>query len=488
MLSFLIGATGIVITFGVAIFVHELGHFIMARLRGVGVEAFAIGMGPKIVAWESKGTEYSLRWFPVGGFVRLHQMVREEDEPAPGGEAAADEVNASSPPEAVEQTVARIQEPDEERKSIGVAAHEDMAALYDKGLFTKLLVFTGGVFFNFLAAIAAMALLYSVGFDEPLPGEAWVGDLDPDSELAKAGLRQDDYIVEIEGAAVADLGELADQIGLVLKAGSGEDGLDVRVRRQNEVLALALPALDEENLEEYSKQWRWDNKPYVGGVVPFKPAAKAGLRERDLIVKVNDQPVERWSQMAGIIQKFADDAIQLEIIRADEDEPLLFSLVPEEDPGRPGVGIIGIINGSGRYERTQETVFAALGRAPGRTYGLLKFIAWMNYDFIRRASFKELKGNVGGPIAIMGMTAKNAQKGFAASVDWFIKLNLILAIMNLLPIPVLDGGFIVLSVIEAVIRRPVPAKILTPVYTFFALAFITLFILISYQDILNTLF
>jgi regulator of sigma E protease len=72
-----------VLTFGVAIFVHELGHFLAARLRGVGVEAFAIGMGPKIIAWRHGGTEFSLRWLPVGGFVKLHQMVREEAEEKP---------------------------------------------------------------------------------------------------------------------------------------------------------------------------------------------------------------------------------------------------------------------------------------------------------------------------------------------------------------------------------------------------------------------
>lgn len=463
-----VGIVGILAVFGIAIFVHELGHYLAARLRGVGVEAFAIGMGPKIIAWNRGGTEYSLRWLPVGGFVKLHQMVREEAEEA--------------------EAEAREREKRGERKSIGEAAHEDMSALYDKGLITKLMVFFAGVFFNFLAAIVAVAAIFSIGFDEPQMGPAWVGELPENAIVAQGGLRQGDTIVQIEGQPVTDLIEASRAFQAALEDGSGADGVSIQVIREAETVSLELPALTEENVETFFAGLTWESRPYVGGVMPLSPAAKAGFQEDDLIVAIDDQPIESWSAMSNIIRKNMGEAVVFTIERDGMPEPLKLTVVPEEDPGQPGTGIIGIAAGSGLSEHVDEPFLTALTRAPGRTLDRLLTIAYLNYDFIRNATFQEFKANVSGPVAIATVTFNETRKGLIPALWWFVNLNLLLAIMNLLPIPVLDGGFIVLSVIESVIRRPVPTKILNPVYTFFALCFITLLVLVSYQDVLKVMF
>lgn len=468
----IVGIAGILLTFGVAIFVHELGHFLAARLRGVGVEAFAIGMGPKIIAWNRGGTEYSLRWLPVGGFVKLHQMVREEAEEA---EAEAEER-------------ARDPEARGERKSIGEAAHEDMSALYEKGLVTKLMVFTAGVFFNFLAAIAAVAAIFSIGFDEPQMGPAWVGQLPEDSLVAEGGLQQGDTIVQIEGEPVSDLIQASQAFQQALESGRSQDGVALKVVREGESVSLELPPLTEENVETFFEGLAWESKPYVGGVMPLSPAAKAGFKEDDLIVEIDDEPIESWSEMSGIIRKNLGEAVVFKVQREGEPEPVTLTVVPEEDPGQPGTGIIGIAAGSGLSKHVDEPFLTALAKAPGRTLDRLFTIAYLNYDFIRNATFREFKENVSGPVAIATVTFNETKKGLIPALWWFVNLNLLLAIMNLLPIPVLDGGFIVLSVIEAVIRRPVPTSILNPVYTFFALCFITLLVLVSYQDVLKVMF
>lgn len=469
LLGNVIGFAGIVLTFGVAIFVHELGHFLAARLRGVGVEAFAIGMGPRIVAWTRGGTEYSLRLFPVGGFVKLHQMVREEAEEA---ERAAEEAKKAPP----------------SGKSIGQAAHEDMAALYDKGLLTKLLVFGAGVFFNFLAAIAAITMIYSIGFDEPLPGPAWVAEVPSDSPMATAGLLQGDTLVEIEGRAVGNYDEAGAAFSQLKGTDKAADGVSVKVRRGEEILALELPPLTDETAETYFVPWAWEFKPYIGGMIPFKPAAKAGFQEGDLILAIDGKPVEAWSQMSSIIRNSLGIPIELEVRREGSPQPLKIVVIPEEDPARLGTGVIGIAPGTGLFEHVEEAFPTALTRAPGRTLNMLVVLAYLNYDAVRNASFRELKEGMAGPVAIATHTFKESKKGLIPALWWFVKLNLILAIMNLLPIPVLDGGFIVLAVIESVIRHPVPTRILNPVYTFFALCFITLLVLISYQDLLRTIF
>jgi regulator of sigma E protease len=471
-LNNLVGVLGIGLTFGFAIFVHELGHFLAARLRGVGVEAFAIGMGPKIFAWTRGGTEYSLRWFPVGGFVKLHQMVREEAEETEA-EARALEAHPGEPSGG---------------KSIGQAAHEDMAALYDKGLITKLMVFSAGVFFNFLAAIAAVTVIFSIGFDEPLLGPAWVGELPEDSQLAEAGLRQGDTLVEVEGKPIEDLAQIGAAFQYVIDNGLGADGVASKVLREGEVSDLVLPVLSEETAESFFSGLTWDSKPYIGVVMPLSPAARAGFQEDDLIVEIDDQPIESWTAMSKVIRASMGEAVVFEIAREGEPDLLALTVVPEEDPGKPGTGIIGIAAGSGLSKHVNEPFTTALVRAPGRTLDRLLRIAWLNYDFIRNATFKEIKANVAGPVAIANHTFNETKKGLIPALWWFVNLNLLLAIMNLLPIPVLDGGFIVLSVIEAVIRRPVPTKILNPVYTFFALCFITLLVLVSYQDVLKVMF
>ncbi len=471
-LNNLVGIVGIGLTFGIAIFVHELGHFLMARLRGVGVEAFAIGMGPKIFAWSRGGTEYSLRWLPVGGFVKLHQMVREEAEEA---EAEARALEAEG------QDLSR-------GKSIGQAAHEDMSALYDKGLITKLLVFSGGVFFNFLAAIAVVAVIFSIGFDEPLPGPAWVGELPEGSQHAQAGLRQGDTLIEIEGQPVSDLLEADSAFQQVMEEGKGLDGVAVLVERDGQNVSLTLPPLSEESTEAFFSGLAWDSKPYIGGVLPLSPAAKAGLLEDDLIVEINDEPIESWSAMSRIIRSSMGEAIVIEVARNEEPDPISLTIIPEEDPGKPGTGVIGIVMGSGLSQHIREPFLKALAQAPGRTLNRLVYIAMTQYRVLKNSSFRQIKEGVGGPVAIATVTFNETKKGLAPALWWFVNLNLLLAIMNLLPIPVLDGGFIVLSVIEAVIRRPVPTKILNPVYTFFALCFITLLVLVSYQDVLRVMF
>lgn len=471
-LNNIIGVAGLVLTFGVAIFVHELGHFLAARLRGVGVEAFAIGMGPKLFAWSRGGTEYSLRLLPVGGFVKLHQMIREEAEEAEA--ATAESQNAGG------------------GKSIGEAAHEDMAALYDKGLVTKLLVFTAGVFFNFLAAIAAMSMMYSIGYEEPLPGPAWVGAIAADSPVAKAGLQKGDTFVEIEGTAVRNWDDASTAFQNAESSGSGADGISAKVERNGQTVALDLPPLTETTAADFFKgehgNWTWELKPFVGGVIPFKPASKAGLKEGDLITAIDGNPIGTWSEMSSRIRSNLGVALEITVERPGELEPLKFIVIPEEDAGEPGTGIIGIGPGTGVSERVEEPILTAVGRAPGRTWERLEFIAMQNYMVLRHASFREIREGMGGPVAIATLTFTESKKGLIPALRWFINLNLILAIMNLLPIPVLDGGFIVLSVIESVIRHPVPTRILNPVYTFFALCFITLLVLVSYQDILRAIF
>lgn len=489
MLQNIIGIGAAILIFGLAIFFHELGHFFFARIRGVGVEAFAIGFGPKMFSWVWGDTEYSIRWLPLGGFVRLHQIVREEAI-KPEAQAAADAENAEAggegPPDKAD--------PD----SIGKLAHEDMEALYDKGVVTKLLVFTGGVFFNYLTAIAAMFIVLIIGSEQPIPGEAKIGAVS-NAAMLEAGLLKSDVFIEIEGSAVANLEDFLIGFDAALKAGDLADGFDVRIDRGGIVTALSLPPMSEDDKSAYFdtenenfEAWTWWMEPIVGGVMPYSPAGQAGLKDRDRIVAINGIPVSQWDEMTEVIRANPDSAVTLEVQRKGEGELLALVVVPEENPERPGTGLIGIINGAAETEVIRLGVGRALMQAPILTTRMLKRIAVSTYGLLGRAIFKgdgaSLKRNVGGPIAIADMARRVSHKGISELIEFFIMLNLVLAVMNLLPLPVLDGGFIVISIIEGILRRPVPARILEPIYTVFALGFITLFVLISFQDILKIVF
>ncbi len=489
MLQNILGIGAAVIIFGLAIFFHELGHFFFARIRGVGVEAFAIGMGPRMFAWVWGDTEYSIRWFPVGGFVKLHQIVREEAIDAET-QAAIEAKNAHErghdPPDKADP------------ESIGKLAHEDMEALYDKGVVTKLLVFTGGVFFNYLTAIAAMFIVLVIGSEEPVPGEAKIGAVS-NAAMLEAGLQKSDVIIEIEGSPVANIVEFSNGFDAALKAGDLADGFDVRVDRGGTVTALSLPPMSEDDKSAYFdteneafEAWTWWMEPIVGGVMPYSPAGQAGLKDDDRIVAINGNPISQWDEMTEVIRANPDSAVTLKVQREAESELLTLVVVPEENPEQPGTGLIGIINGAAETEIFRLGVGEALIQAPVLTTRMGKQIAVSTYGLLGRAIFKgegeSLKRNVGGPIAIADMARRVSHKGVIELIEFFIMLNLVLAVMNLLPLPVLDGGFIVISLIEGITRRPVPTRIIEPIYMVFALGFITLFVLISFQDILKIVF
>lgn len=485
-----IGLIIVFFVFGFAIFVHELGHFLFARMRGVGVEAFAIGMGPKIFAWTRNGTEYSLRWFPVGGFVRLHQMVREEAEEQEREAklaAMAEEEQGGQTDGATNQTA--------ERKSIGQMAHEDMAALYDKGVVTKLLVFGGGVFFNFLTAMVSLAVLYTIGFNVPKAPIAWVGDVSEVQAFADSGIQAGDYIIDVEGHPVERLDTFEAAQVKAKAAGTDKDGLDIKVRREGAgEVALKLPALDDPSWLIFStEKMLWEVPPLVGGLDPMAPAAKAGLQEGDLVTRFNDKPITMWSELTTGIRASLEEPIIIHVRRGDSTEEIALSMVPTEDPLNPGLGRVGIAPaGAIGEELIQEPFLQACLAAPKRTVDQVVKLAVLNYKTLtaiaQKSGAKGIKQSLGGPIAIGKMTYERFQAGPTKLLDWFINLNLILLIMNLLPLPVLDGGFIILSLIEGVARRPVSTRILNPIYTAFALCFIGLAIFVSYNDFIKVIF
>ena len=192
----LVGIVGLVFLFGFSIFIHELGHFLVAKLSGVGVSKFALGFGPKIVAFVRGGTEYSIRWLPLGGFVALKGMIEgigEEEEatspPEPHAERQAEGSGGDPPGKDAESA----DKPETAKSSVT----EDLDALRHKHPSIRLAVFTAGVACNYLTAICVMVLYLAYGPLEPAERPSLVEKVPETSQLHALGWRSGDRIVGV---------------------------------------------------------------------------------------------------------------------------------------------------------------------------------------------------------------------------------------------------------------------------------------------------
>jgi regulator of sigma E protease len=484
----------IVLVFGLAVFVHEFGHMIFAIMRKVKVESFAIGMGPKICAWHWFGIEFSLRWFPVGGFVKLAGLMpgETEEDAADGEPAAATSAEAASET-APAQTSDQPTADRSKDKSVAESSYDDLLALSNKGLVTKLLVFGGGVFMNFVTAIAAMAVLLMLPDKVGLtPMEIWkVGQ---GSRAEAVGFQAGDRVVAIDGKPLEYSYELDKRVtALAEERGIAKDSdavssmsLTFTVRRGSESVSetVALAPIAFGHLLGDLKYDRLElaQPPILGHVNLTQPADKAGLQIGDRILSVDGTPVKTFNDMAEIIGASLEKQVTLEYDRAGEIHTA--TLTPIADYDAQNEGRIGVASGAEAYSSLPGLGFGeAVSLAPRATVAHLDRLIFLHVDFFKKATLKQVGEGMGGPVMIARLTNQAAGMGPSELISFFITLNLLLMVFNLLPLPVLDGGFIVISIIESAMRRPVPPKVLVPVYTFFVIFFIGLMVLITFWDV-----
>lgn len=362
------------------------------------------------------------------------------------------------------------------------------------------MVFGGGVFMNLIAAWFAVFCVLLIGIRVPVT-EFVVERVAEGGPAADYGLRPGDRIVAFNDAPVTYYYDFAQQLEpLADEAGAaGTVSFDLTVERDGR--SIELPhrefPVGAEALTAWRESFDLHLKPAIGQVVPGMPAAKAGLEAGDRVTAINGQPIRTWDDLVEIVSSNAERPLVFKIQRGEDE--LSFQVTPRVavDLSEDGAaaesgqkeGQIGIA-----YEGDETIVVRADGpvdalvRSPGETLHMLETIVVSTVRFFARASFQQIRENVGGPISIMVITADQAQGGLSQAIEWFAKLNLLLLFFNLLPIPVLDGGFILLSLIEGVIRRPVPPKVLKPVFSVFMVLLLGLIVMISFQDVLTHFF
>lgn len=388
-----------IVALGVLIFVHELGHFLVAKRAGIRVERFSLGYPPRAFGFRWGETEYCVSWIPFGGYVKVAGMADTRTE---------------------ETTGAPWEFP-------------------SKPVWVRMAVIVAGPLMNFLFAFVALVFLFQVyGIDT---FQSTRVDPAEDSIAASVGFRGGDRVVSVDGRQVGNAYELIKQLER-----AGELGVSVRVERNGRQLSLELPPSAE---QQYGLQLI--RPPTVGRTVPDMPAAELGLQQGDRIVAVNGVQVDSWSEMSAEFRRHPGETIQLVWERAGQRMQAPITPAAVSDAGET-VGQIGIGPHVVRHEvRAIESL--RLGAEGVYTS------SWLILDFLAEL----LQGDrstaeLGGPLRIAQLAGETAEQGLNQFIGFLAMLSVNLAIINLLPIPVLDGGHLLFLTVEGIRRRPLSVR------------------------------
>jgi regulator of sigma E protease len=412
------------LAFGLLILVHELGHFWVCRLFGVRVEAFSIGFGPKLWGWTSGGTEFKVSALPLGGFVKLAGELQEED--------------------------GKQYPPDE---------------FMGKPWWVRSLVLLAGPGMNLLAPILALALLYATLGKPVLNGPAQVRQVMEGKPAAAAGFKPGDVILRVEGQEVSAFAQMSDLVSGLAKAHPGQP-LAFEVKRDGAGITLtAAPLLD-------AATGRWligvvvdvaepPASRVVDSVVPGLPAEKAGFAKGDEILSVGGKALKDGADFKALFAASAQDPVAVVVRRSGAQQTLLASRhqpVPEGATKPEEIGLLGL-----ELASDAQVAYLKMGILSGPLQAVAEVLdlAWTMarglWDLVTlKVAWRDA---VGGPITILRMAHQQAQSGLIRLLDFSSKISVMLCVMNLLPIPMLDGGTLLFCVIEGVRRRRLSLKV-----------------------------
>ncbi len=449
-------ALNFIIVLGVLIFFHEFGHFIVARLFGVGVERFSLGFGPRILGKTIGRTDYRLSAVPLGGYVK---MVGEE----PDSELAPEDLPYSF-------------------------THKHVAK--------RSLIVAAGPLFNVLLAILIFTAIYSfLGLPSIRPV---VRAVDEGGPAAQAGIQPGDVIRSIDGKTIASWNDIDD----IVEANRDQPLKVVLAREGTPLTVMVRPKQMEakdivygDNISYYDVGMRGyaELPAVVGNALPKQPADKAGLKKGDRILSIDGEPIENWRSMFDKISNSKGKTLAFEILRGEE--KIHLEITPEEVQDRNALGIktstyrIGIQAPDPIRPEDRMTIelgpWDALVQGTVRTWAVIKETGRF---FVKLVERKVPSEAIGGPIRIAIMADQQAQEGFWYLLNFIAVISVSLAVINLVPIPVLDGGHLLFFAIEAIQRKPVNMRVRETAQQIGVFLLLLLMIFVFYNDIVITWF
>ena len=418
------------IVIGILVFVHEFGHFIMAKRAGVRVETFSLGMGPKLIGRKWGDTEYVIPALPLGGYVKMD------------GE-----------------------NPDEE---VTGAADE----FQSKTVWQRTKIAAAGSLTNIAVAFLLMPLVYMIG--TYAEGPAKVGFVEKDSPAMHAGFEAGDVIEEINGRRITDWTK-----ALTIIAVNPDTDIQVTIVRNGAKRVLALRPEAATELRIGTAGLIPDMPAEFGRLRPGMPAEKAGFKENDKVLAVNGSTVYHWKQFSDIVKESEGKPLSIRIEREGARKEI--TVTPTMDGGRYVIGVEPFV----RLVFKRYGFFEAVGK------GFVKTVETADLTLVtlkKLVTFKLSIKTLGGPVMIAQMSGQAAAAGLSAFVALMATISLSLGILNLLPIPVLDGGLLVFLAIEAVRRKPLSQKVMGVAQNIGAAVLITLIAVVSYNDVMRLFF
>ena len=433
-----------IIVLGVLVFIHELGHFVVAKWLNIGVLKFSLGFGKRLISRKWGETEYQIALVPLGGYVKLL------------GESADEKVPES----------------------------EKHRTFTGQPILRRTAIVAAGPVMNFMLAIIVLPIVFMVGTQQPshLSSPPVIGWIEPNSPAAEAGFLAGDRILSLDGAPLDNWESL---ITAVITSPNEE--LDIAFKRHGDVMSKRLTTRADPNTGAGLAGFHPDiPKMAINDVVTGKPAYQAGIEPGDIVFSINGGSQQDYEEMRRLIEENPGTELTFEIRRGEETFSVGVTpiLDPEENRGKVGVAFVpgfpnidvvtkhygffeAVKKGSREVIRLTTLTFSVLGKL-----------------LTGKLSIRHL----GGPLTIVRFAGQAAQSGFVALLQFVAFLSLNLAILNILPIPVLDGGHLAFLLIESVIGKPVSAKKQEMAYKIGFTILIALMIVVFYNDLVKMFF
>jgi regulator of sigma E protease len=444
---------------GVLIFVHELGHFIAARLVGIRVEVFSIGFGKRLFGFRRGATDYRVSAIPFGGYVRMAG----EDLPGQG---------KSDSPESDKTDKAK--QPD----LLHTASNQNNTPgdrLNDKTVPQRILVAVAGALMNaVLAIILTIGLAYfGIHVESYLLETPVIAHVQDNSPAHLAGLQSGDEIRSINDVSVETWEDT--QMEILLRF---QEPIEITVQRNSRQINTVIVPDDDKTYPFHGIGT--PSNIFIGSLAKNSPAEKAGLKPDDQIVSVNDTSMKSIYQLMDAVNQSDGNTVSLSVIR--DDELYDISLNPEynEEFDRYMIGIA--------FAPDPDRVLRRYPALESVRKGIELNIQMSQAMFVlvgRLVSGRESIDQLGGPVMILDMAGQAARTGIRDLIWLTALISLNLAILNLLPIPVLDGGMVIFLIYEGVFRRPVSEKIQIALQNVFFFLLIGFMLFVTYNDLIR---
>tara|TARA_A100001035_G_scaffold168775_1_gene133864 strand:+ start:603 stop:1934 length:1332 start_codon:yes stop_codon:yes gene_type:complete len=442
-MTFLIYIFSFLLLISIIVFIHELGHFSFARFFGVRVLDFSIGFGKSIKSWETKSkTIFNLRLLPFGGYVKMN----------------------------------------EEEFSEKSQSNDSYSS---KKYYQKLLITLGGPFFNFILAIVIFFVINLFGVYKTMP---IVGDVLPDSIAYKQGIEKGDLISKIDGTEISSISDAQ----LVLSKRLGETGyLEIEILRNENSFEFYFPINNWLSSKEpsnllYELGIFPPLKPIIGSVIEASPASHGGIKPGDKILEINNIPVIFWGDIRKEIDKSGGNEVLVKILKDNKINTLRVK------PNLSKNNVNWLIGISSSFEVSDKVRFMekfslkdSFKNSISQTYSVIEnSITFLGKIINGQVSVK----NLGGPVMIGQYAGESVIYGGLYSFFYLIALiSISLGIVNLFPLPVLDGGQALILTIEKIIGRDLPDRVLEFIYRLGTAFLIFLFVFVFFNDIFRIL-